>query len=123
MSFRSSQSSPGTSLARLLLASPLIVTGGWRLWRAYEGVAISGATLVFSVAALVLGVLVAANWRLRVTAMLAAILVVTQAAMWHPFWAMGGAARGNELLEFMKDTGLAGGFLLLALTSSGTRRR
>ncbi|WP_298573631.1 hypothetical protein [uncultured Luteimonas sp.] len=123
MSFRTSQSSPGVSLARLLLASALIVTGGWRLWGAYQGAPASGATLSFSVAALVLGVLVAAAWRLRATAMLAAALVVAEAAMSHPFWAMGGGVRGTHLLQFMKDAGLAGGFLLLALTSTAARRR
>lgn len=123
MSFRTSQSSPGVSLARLLLASALIVSGGWRLWGAYQGVPTSGATLSFSVAALVLGVLVAAGWRLRATAMLAAALVVAEAAMSHPFWAMGGAARGTQLLQFMRDAGLTGGFLLLALTSTAARRR
>ena len=122
MSFRPSQSSPGISLARLLLASTLIVTGGWRLWRAYEGVAISGADLGFSIAELVLGVLVAAAWRLPVTAMLAAVLVLAEAALAHPFWSARGAAAGTHLLQFMKDAGLAGGFLLVALTSPSRRR-
>lgn len=122
MSFRNSSSSPGISLARLLLASTLIVTGGWRLWRAYEGVAIGGQTLVFSTAALVLGVLVAAAWRLPVTAMLAAVLVVAEAALAHPFWSMRGAAVGTHLLQFMRDAGLAGGFLLVAFTSTSRRR-
>ncbi|MGJ4729496.1 hypothetical protein [Luteimonas sp. SDU101] len=122
MSFRNSPSSPGISLARLLLASTLIVTGGWRLWRAYEGVAIGGPTLAFSVAALVLGVLIAAAWRLPATAMLAAAVVVAEAALAHPFWSMRGAAVGTHLLQFMKDAGLAGGFLLVALTSSSRRR-
>src|SRR5690606_19283842 len=71
----------------------------------------------------VLGVLVAAAWRLRATAMLAAALVVAEAAMSHPFWAMGGGVRGTHLLQFVKDAGLAGGFLLLALTSTAARRR
>lgn len=123
MSVRSSQSSPGIALARLLLASTLIVHGGWRLWTAYQGVPASGATLSFSAAALVLGVLVAAAWRLRVTAMLAAALVVVVAVASHPFWAMRGTAFGTHLLQFMKDAGVAGGFVLVALTSASTRRR
>ncbi len=123
MSVRSSSSSPGIALARLLLASMLIVHGGWRLWAAYQGVPTSGATLSFSAAALVLGVLVAAAWRLRATAMLAAALVLAVAAISHPFWAMRGAALGNHLLQFMKEVGLAGGFLLVALTSASIRRR
>ncbi len=123
MSVRSPQSSPGTALARLLLAATLTVHGGWRLWAAYQGVPTSGATLSFSAAALVLGVLVAAGWRLRATAMLAAVLAAAVAALSHPFWAVGGGARGAYLLQFAKDVGLAGGFLLLGLTATAARRR
>lgn len=122
MSFRTSQSSPGIGLARLLLASVLIVMGAWRLWNVAQGGKASGEMLAFSVAGLLVGLAVAAGWRLRWTALLAAALVVTEAVLWHPFWSLRGAAQSAQLLHFMKNASLAGGFLLLSLTAP-TRRR
>src|SRR5690606_9505750 len=69
MSFRPTPPSPGIALARLLLASVFIVMGAWRLWGAWDGASASGATLTFSAAELVLGVLVAAGWKLRAVAL------------------------------------------------------
>lgn len=123
MSVRSPHSNPGIVLARLLLAGVLIVHGGWRLWAAYQGAPASGAALSVSTAALVLGVLVAAAWRVRVTAMLAAALVVAVAVASHPFWTMRGSAFSSHLLEFVTDAGVASGFVLLALVSATGRRR
>lgn len=122
MSYRP-PTSPGIVLARLLLASVFLVMGGWRLWGAYQGVPTTGATLSFSVAELILGVLVAAAWRLRAMALLAAALLVVDAVLSHPFWALGGAARTAQLLHFMKNVGLAGGFLLLSSLAPASRRR
>ncbi|HRN61069.1 MAG TPA: DoxX family protein [Luteimonas sp.] len=123
MSFRPSQSNPGTTLARLLLASMFIVMGAWRLWAAYQGTPASGATLTFSAAELVLGVLVAAGWKLRWTALLSAALLVADAVMSHPFWSLAGAARDAQLLHFMKNVAIVGGFVLLSLTAPVARRR
>ena len=122
MSFRTSQSSPGIGLARLLLASALIVMGAWRLWNVVQGGKASGEMLAFSVAGLLLGLAVAAGWRLRWTALLGAALVAAEAVLWHPFWSLRGAAQSAQLLHFMKNASIAGGFLLLSLTAP-TRRR
>ena len=122
MSFRPSPPSPGIVLARLLLASVLIVIGGWRLWGAYQGVPASGATLSFSAAALLLGVLVAIGWKLRAVALAAAALLVAEAVLEHPFWGLAEPARSAQLLHFMKNAGLVGGFLLLAVTAPARRR-
>lgn len=122
MSFRPSPPSPGIVLARLLLASVLIVIGGWRLWGAYQGAPASGATLSFSAAALLLGVLVAIGWKLRAVALAAAALLVAEAVLEHPFWGLAEPARSAQLLHFMKNAGLVGGFLLLAVTAPARRR-
>jgi hypothetical protein len=63
---------PGWVLGRMLIASVFIVMGAWRLMARADGLAISGATLVFSTLELVLGLLIASGWRLRWTAALAA---------------------------------------------------
>lgn len=123
MSFRQQTSGPGLVVARLLLASVFVVMGAWRLWGAWSGVPTSGATLTFSVAGLLLGVLVAGGWKLRWTAALSALLLVADAVLSHPFWSLGGAERDAQLLHFMKNVAIVGGFLLLALTAPVSRRR
>lgn len=122
MSFRSPSSSPGTTLARLLLASVFIVMGAWRLWNAYQGVPTSGATLSFSAAELVLGLLMAAGWKLRWTALLAALLMVVDAVLSHAFWSLAEPARSAQLLHFMKNIAIVGGFLLLSAAAPARRR-
>ena len=122
MSFRPSPNSPGITLARLLLASVFVVMGAWRLWRAYQGVPTSGATLSFSAAELVLGLLLAYGWKLRATALLAAALMAMDAVLSHAFWSLPEPARSAQLLHFMKNANIVGGFLLLALTAPARRR-
>jgi len=122
MSFRPSTPSPGIVLARLLLASVFIVMGGWRLWAAYQGLPTSGATLSFSAAELALGVLLAAGWKVRVLALASAALLVADAVLNHAFWGLGEPARSAQLLHFMKNAGLVGGFLLLSAAAPARRR-
>ena len=119
---RHDKPSPGLTFARLLLASVFIVMGAWRLWGAYNGVATSGATLSFSAAELVLGLLVAAGWQLRWTSLLSALLMVADAVLSHQFWALPEPERSAQLLHFMKNVNIVGGFLLLALTAPAARR-
>jgi putative oxidoreductase len=122
MSFRPNGPGPGFVVARLLLASVFIVMGAWRLWAAYNGATASGATLSFSAAELVLGVLVAAGWKLRWTALLSAALLVADAVLSHPFWTLAEPARSAQLLHFMKNAAIVGGFLLLSLAAPARRR-
>lgn len=117
------QRHPGTGLARVLIASVFVVMGAYRLWAAYRGVPTSGSTLTFSGAELVLGVLVAAGWKLRATATLAAALMLVDAVLSHRFWALAGQEQAAQLLHFMKNIGLVGGLLLLALDAGSERRR
>ena len=122
MSFRPLHQGPGIGLARLLLASGLVGMGAWRLWNVFQGGRASHELLAFSVAGLLLGVAIAAGWRLRWGALLAAAMMVAAAVLWHPFWTVGGAARSAQLAHFMKNISLAGGFWLLALTAPARRR-
>jgi putative oxidoreductase len=70
----------------------------------------------------VLGVLIAWGWKLRVTAVLAAILMLADAGLSHRFWALAGEPQGAQLLHFMKNIGFVGGLLLLAMTAGSDRR-
>lgn len=114
---------PEIRLAQWLIASVFIVMGGYRLWNALHGVPTANATLVFSAVEFLLGLLIAAGWRLRAMALLAAALVLADAAMSHEFWLLKGAGQGAQLLHFMKNIGLVGGLVLLAAVAGGGKRR
>lgn len=113
---------PEIRLAQWLMASVFVVMGGYRLWQALHGVPTSNTTLGLSAAELALGIAIAAGWRLRGVALLAAVLVLVDAAMSHKFWLLQGAERGGQLLHFMKNIGFVGGLLLLASVAVGKRR-
>ena len=113
---------PEIRLAQWLMASVFVVVGGHRLWLALHGVPTSNTTLGLSAAELALGIAIAAGWRLRGVTLLAAVLVLVDAAMSHKFWLLQGAERGGQLLHFMKNIGFAGGLLLLASVAVGKRR-
>jgi len=108
--------------ARLSMASVFVVMGAYRVFGAYQGVPTTGATLVFSSLALALGLLIAAGWKLRWTALAATALMLVDALMSHPFWSVAGADRGVQLLHFMKNISIAGGLLLLSLMSLSRQR-
>lgn len=114
---------PGTTFARLCMASVFVVMGGYRLWGAYQGVPATGATLTFSAIELVLGLSLLVGWKVRVTAALAALLMLADALLSHRFWSLAGAEQGAQLLHFMKNIGFAGGLLLLSLVAGQPRRR
>lgn len=109
--------------ARALIASVFVVMGAWRLWANWHGLAIANGTLVFSGVELLLGLLVLAGWKLRWTATLAALLLLADALLSHPFWSLQGAERGEQLLHFMKNVAIAGGFVLLAMQAGRPRHR
>lgn len=112
-----------TRLAQWLMASVFIVMGGYRLWQALHGVPTANATLVFSAVECLLGLLIVAGWRLRLMALLAAALMLADAAMSHKFWLLKGTEQGAQLLHFMKNIGFVGGLLLLASVAGGGKRR
>lgn len=123
MRLHSNKAGPGAVLARLLMASVFVVMGGYRLFMAQQGAPTSGATLTFSAIELVLGLLLASGWQTRVVALLAGLLMAADAVLSHPFWSLGGAEQGAQLLHFMKNVGFIGGLLLLAATAPTGRGR
>jgi putative oxidoreductase len=102
------------TLGRWLLAAVFVVAGALRLWAALRGVPTSDTTLAFSLAQLLVGVLIVAGWQLRWTALAAVALVLIDAVLSHPFWAVRASARTGQMLQFLQQLGLAGGFLLLS---------
>lgn len=113
---------PEFRIAQWLLASVFLVLGGYRLWQALHGMPTANATLAFSTGEVLLGVLIAAGWRLRAMALLAALLMLVDAVLSHPFWKLAGDAQYPQLLHFMKNIGLVGGLVLLASLATGKRR-
>ena len=109
-------------VAQWALASVFLVMGGYRLWLALHGTATSNATLAFSTGEVLLGVLIAAGWRLQPVCLLAAALLVADAVFSHRFWTLAGGAQYAQLLHFMKNIGLVGGLVLLASLATGKRR-
>ena len=64
----------------------------------------------------------AAACKVRALALAAAALLVADAVLNHPFWSLAEPARSAQMLHFMKNAGLVGGFLLLSVTSPARRR-
>lgn len=62
---------------------------------------------------------VIAGFKTRVAALGLVAYTVIVSLVFHGFWTLEGAARGGEYLQFMKNLGLASGFLLLAVAGPG----
>ena len=114
--------------SRLLLAAALLPTGiaralnvsGFALTLAGTGLpapnAIATAAVivqVFGPLALILGVLP------RLTGLSLGAFAAAMAVLLHPYWHFAGPAAVAERTLFLADLGLAGGFLLYALTGPG----
>lgn len=115
-------------LARLLLAAALLPTGiaralnvsGFALTLAGTGLpspnAVATAAVivqVFGPLALILGVLP------RLSGLALGMFVAVMAVLLHPFWQYLGPTAVAERTLFLADLGLAGGFLLYAMTGPG----
>lgn len=123
------RSQDGILLAsRLLLAAALLPTGigralnvsGFALSLAGAGMpypnAVATATVVIQVfgpLALILGVMP------RLTGFALAGFAVVMAALLHGFWTYAGPTAVSERTLFLADLGLAGGFLIYAMTGPG----
>ena len=119
----------GTLLAaRLLMAAALLPTGaaralnvsGFALTLAAAGIpapnivaTVAVVVQVFGPLALILGVLP------RITGLALAGFVAAFAAALHPFWLYAGASAVTERSFLLADLGLAGAFLMYAMTGPG----
>ncbi len=114
--------------ARLLMAAALLPTGiaralnvsGFALTLAGAGCpapnAVATAAVivqVFGPLALILGVMP------RITGLALAGFVAAMAALLHPFWQFVGGSAVTERTFFLADLGLAGAFLMYAMTGPG----
>lgn len=114
--------------ARLLLAAALLPTGiaramnvsGFALTLAGTGLpspnAVATAAVVvqvFGPLAIILGVLP------RVSGLALAAFATAMAGLLHPFWQFIGPSAAAERTLFLADLGLAGGFLIYAMTGPG----
>ncbi len=115
-------------LARLLLAAALLPTGvaralnvsGFAVTLAATGLpspnAVATAAVivqVFGPVALLLGVLP------RLSGLALAVFVGAMAVLLHPFWQFAGPSAVAERTLMLADFGLAGGFLIYAMTGPG----
>ncbi len=105
--------------ARVLLASVFIGLGASRLLAAAEvlplpAASLSTGALAFSAFELVIGLLIAVGWQVRVLALLMAAFLCVDAVLAHPFWQHGGDEFHAQLLHFLKNVAAIGGLLLLA---------
>lgn len=113
---------PAMAIARVLMALIFILSGLSKLGAAdavrgyMEAMGVPGAllwpTIAFEIGA---GVLVALGYRTRVIALLlAGFCLVTAAIFHHQF------ADQIQMIMFLKNVAMAGGFLLLAAVGSGS---
>ena len=115
-------------VARILLVV-LFLVFGWGKLTDYSGtagyMAQTGAPLpsVAAVVAIVVEVFVALAIMLgawtRPLALLIALYTLGTGLIGHPFWAMEGAARYANAINFYKNVSIIGGFLLLYVTGAG----
>lgn len=106
-------------VARVLLAGVFIGLGAERLLGAAgigpaAGLSLSPAALAFSAFELVVGVLIAFGWQVRLLALVMAAFLLVDAFLSHPFWQFSGTAQHAQWLHFLKNLAVIGGLLLLA---------
>jgi len=109
-------------LARVLLASSFIGHGLETVLKAFRvlgaGEAVSFGALVFDVILIIAGIVVIVGWQLQWVALLLAAFLLVDAFVSHRFWRYTGAELHNQLLHFLKNLTMLGGFLLLAWAAS-----
>ncbi len=115
-------------VARILLVLLFVIFGWQKLTGfggtvadfAHSGVPLPPLAAVIAVAMeFFAGLAIAAGFLTRPLALLMALYTLGTALLGHPFWNLAGAARIENEINFLKNIGLIGGFLLLYLTGAG----
>jgi putative oxidoreductase len=115
-------------VARILLVLLFVIFGWQKLtgfggtvaYFAHSGVPLPPLAAVIAVAMeFFAGLAIAAGFLTRPLALLMALYTLGTALLGHPFWNLAGAARIENEINFLKNIGLIGGFLLLYLTGAG----
>jgi putative oxidoreductase len=98
----------------------LIGFGGTVAYFSHNGVPMPFLAALIAVAMeLVAGVAIALGLFTRPLALLMALYTLGTALLGHPFWNLAGTARVEAEINFLKNVGLIGGFLLLYVTGAG----
>ena len=115
-------------VARILLVL-LFVIFGWKKLTGFGGTIAyfshSGvplpplAALIAVVMEFFVGLAIALGFLARPLVLLMALYTLGTALLGHPFWNLTGAAQVENEINFLKNIGLIGGFLLLYVTGPG----
>lgn len=115
-------------LARILLAI-LFVLFGWSKMLDYSGTAAhfgqmgtpfpSLAALIAIIMEVPVAIAIVVGLATRPLALLLALYTLGTALIGHQYWTMTGAARMGNEINFYKNVGIIGGFLLLYITGPG----
>ena len=115
-------------LARLGLAALYIQSGWGKIFRfsslseQLAGVGFPLAPLVAILTILVelgCGLAVLVGYRTRLCALVLAAFTLLASLLFPAFWSYGGGERQMQTIQFMKNMGLAGGFLALVAAGAG----
>ncbi|WP_296230714.1 DoxX family protein [Pseudomonas sp. UBA4617] len=115
-------------IARILLMV-LFILSGWGKLTGFEGtvgymtsLGAPAPTLAAAVAVVmefVVGILLILGFYTRPLAFLFALFVLGTALLGHPFWNMVDPERSANMTQFLKNLGIMGGLLLLAVSGPG----
>ncbi len=119
----------GVLLAARIFLALLFVVFGWEKLTGFAGTVAyfshGGVPLPFLAAVIAVaaeffgGLAIAVGLFTRPVALLLALYTLGTAILGHHFWNMSGALRMENEINFLKNIGLIGGFLLLYLTGAG----
>lgn len=125
-----SQNCPALFAARTLMALLFLVAGTRKLlaWGATVGyfnklgIPLPEIALGLTVALeIVGGIALVLGWRVQAVAVVMGVFTLISALIAHAFWAAEPPQFNAQLLNFLKNTAMAGGFLLLAYVAGNQK--
>jgi putative oxidoreductase len=113
-------------IARVLLASSFIGHGIETVLRVIGKLGpdqrVSSGALAFDLILVAAGLLLIVGWKLQWVALALAVFLLVDAFVSHQFWRYAGAEQHNQLLHFLKNMTMLGGFVLLAWSANASTR-